>query len=196
MFSSKKRHISPPGLFVPIPWPFEPIAPWKRKRTPFFTGQPPPYRIFPIRSVNYDFPNIMAPGSGRLRCFARRNTANRTAKVGSVPCGSVVSFVQQSQKMLNFRMRHGFSRRCGDSLPECPAHDSRRVLGRNTPLASLNKERERPCFESAPFGTQPWVGKTDPLSGCRRNSDPAEPACLPNGLHRVRSDQDPAAGGS
>ena len=123
MFSFQEGHISPPGLFVPIHWPFEPIAPWKRKRTPFFTGQPPPYRIFPIRSVNYNFPNIMASGPGRLRCFARRNTANRTAKIGAVPCGSVVTFIQHSQEMLNFWMRHCFSQGCEPSGP----HDWRMI---------------------------------------------------------------------
>jgi hypothetical protein len=149
MFSVKQRRVSPPCPFAPIHWPLEPVAPLKRERSALFAKQPPPHRIFPVSSVNHNFPNVMPPGPGRQRRLARRNAANRTAKVGPMPCSLVVSFIQQSQEILNFQVRHCFSR-CFEAAPGAGSRQYSRGLKDNRARFPLIRKRECSLSRSTP----------------------------------------------
>ena len=106
MFSIQYCYIGPPRLFAAFDGPGKPVAPLKGKRAALFPKQATPDRIFPVRSVNGNFPNIMPPGLGTPRRFVCCNSANRSAQVWPVPRGPLIGFVQQSQQMLDFRVQN------------------------------------------------------------------------------------------
>jgi hypothetical protein len=106
MFPIQQNDIGAPCSFARSDGPHEPVTAPNRERAALFAEQASPYRIFPVRRVNDNFPNIMPPGSGTPCRFACRQSANRPTEVWAVPRGAFVSFLEHRQQMLDFRVHN------------------------------------------------------------------------------------------
>ncbi len=113
----EQMNVCPPRPVGPIHRAFQPITSLQWERSFFFSQNSTPHDIFPIRTVNHNFPNIMPRRRRPPRHLFNRQAPDRTAKIGAMPCSIVVRLIDDLEENCDFvgaalLHRLSFSRDC------------------------------------------------------------------------------------
>src|SRR5688572_3914141 len=93
----EQRHISLERAAAHLLRTREPVGALYRKRSPRAAGEPPQTDVLPVRGVHDQLPDVVTPGLRTPRGALRRQPADGTPQVRTVPRARVVRGVDDGE---------------------------------------------------------------------------------------------------
>src|SRR5258706_3829084 len=90
--------------------PRKKVTAFKHKGTALTSLNSSPYRVFPIRGVQRDFPNVVAIASRAPCRLFRAHSTQRLLQIWTMPCPFFIGFIEQGKNEIG-RVHGGSSRR-------------------------------------------------------------------------------------
>ena len=145
MLFRKQGEIGAPGRFRGLPFfgPREEIASFQGKRAALSAFDLPAHRIFPIRGVKREFPDIVTPVSRAPGRLFRIDAFQRLPQIGPMPCGTCETLRKHREKQLIFA--HGGLPNYFASILMKPHLDEPRQSGRELDQVRLWNEPRKKC---------------------------------------------------